>query len=66
MSDFLVKIDPKPWVRKWHVCVLYWAVFFPAVMFDRTKEGFQLAVEDTRREIDMFDFKAAELKGEKG
>jgi hypothetical protein len=34
-------------------------------MFDRTKEGFQLAVEDTRREIDMFDFKSAELKGEK-
>lgn len=65
MSDDLVKIAAKPWVRKWHVSVLYWTVYFPVVMLGRAKEGFQLAVEETRSEIDMFDFKPAELKGEK-
>ena len=47
---------PKPWVKKWHVAVLYWALFFPHVFFGHIKSAFKWAAADTKEEISRFDF----------
>ena len=50
------RIKPKPWVRKWHIFVLAWVLFFPSALFDHIKLAFKWAVDETKEEISQFDF----------
>lgn len=49
-------IKPKPWVRRWHVCVLAWVFFFPTAIFGNIKLAFKWSVDETKKEIKQFDF----------
>lgn len=54
MMQYLLK--PKPWVKPWMVSAACWGVFFPLSLFERLRDAWRWAIEDTHDERARFKF----------